>query len=64
MELPNRNSNELHQVYVSTEEESLIILLKAILAKMWVEVPSILTSHTKNKSSPRYSAPKDYPRCM
>ena len=49
-ELPNSNSNDFTKYTVPTEDESLVFYKSHLSERWWVEVPSILTSHTKSNS--------------
>ncbi len=49
-EIPHTDNNDFIKFMVPTETEELIFFKSNITDRWWVEVPSILTSHTKSKS--------------
>ncbi len=49
-ESPNDNSNYFTKYIVPTDTEQLVYYKSLLTERWWVEVPSILTSHTKGKS--------------
>ncbi|MCJ7466947.1 MAG: formimidoylglutamase, partial [Maribacter sp.] len=49
-ETPNDNSNDFTKYIVPTDTEQLVYYKSLLTERWWVEVPSILTSHTKGKS--------------
>lgn len=50
-EKPSQTSNDFTKYTVPTETEQLVFYKSLLTERWWVEVPSILTSHTKLRSS-------------
>ena len=49
-ELPSTKNSDFNKFIVPTETEQLVFFKSHLTERWWVEIPSILTSHTKSKS--------------
>ncbi|HMB62587.1 MAG TPA: formimidoylglutamase [Eudoraea sp.] len=49
-EVPNAKNNDFSKFIVPTETEQLVFYKSHLTERWWVEIPSIMTSHTKTKS--------------
>lgn len=49
-EVPSAKNNDFNKFIVPTETEQLVFYKSHLTERWWVEIPSILTSHTKTKS--------------